>query len=63
MYDFCFHANIDYFSKLFNSMRFSEDYTAACYRISNKHSVVDRILGEHAVIDLYSSFHRNLTEK
>ena len=44
-------------------MRFSEDYTAACYRILNKHSVVDRILGEHAVIDLYSSFHRNLTEK
>ena len=51
MYDFCLYVNIDYFNKLFQSIRFSEAYTAACYRILNQHSVADRILGEHRVID------------
>ena len=52
MYDFCLHVNIDYFNNLFNSMKFSKGYTAACYRILNKHSVSDSILGEHPVTDL-----------
>ena len=52
MYDFCLHVNIDYFNKLFQSMRSSEAYTAACYRILNKHSVAGRILGEHPAVEL-----------
>ena len=55
MYDFCLHVNINYFNRLFHNMRFSEEYTAACHGTSNKHSVVDRILGEHHVIDLTES--------
>ena len=52
MYDFCFHVNIDYFNKLFDNMRFSKNYRASCYRVLNKHSVFDKILREHPVIDL-----------
>ena len=37
-------------------MMFSKDYTAVCYRILNKHSGVDRILGDHPVIDLTESY-------
>ena len=55
MYDFCLHVSINYFNRLFHNMRFSEEYTAACYKILNKHSVVDRILGEHHVRDLTES--------
>ena len=55
MDDFCLYVNISYFSTLFYNMRFSEEYTSACYRIFNKHSVVDRTLGEHHVIDLTGS--------
>ena len=36
-------------------MRFSKSYTASCYRILNKNSVADRILGEHSVTDLTES--------
>ena len=55
MYDFCLHVNVNYFKKLFDSMKFSKDYTAVCYKILNKHSGVDRILGDHPVIDLTKS--------
>ena len=51
-YGFCLHVNIDYLNKLFDNMRFLKSYTASCNRVLNKHSVVDRILGEHPVIDL-----------
>ena len=36
-------------------MKFSKDYTAVCYKILNKYSGVDRILGDHPVIDLTES--------
>ena len=52
VYDFCLHVNIDCFNKLFDNMRFSKNYTTSCYRVLNKHSVVDRVLGEHPIIDL-----------
>ena len=55
MYDFCLHVNVNYFKKLFDSMKFSKDYTAVCYKILNKYSGVDRILGDHPVIDLTES--------
>ena len=51
MYDFC-HVNIDYFNKFFDNMKFSKNYTSSSYRVLNKHSVVDRILGKHPVTDL-----------
>ena len=56
MYDFCLQFNINYFNRLFHNMRFSEEYTAVCYRILNKHSVSDRILCEHDVVDLSESY-------
>ena len=52
MYDLCLHVNVNYFKKCFDSMRFSKDYTTVCNRILNKHSDVDRILGDHPVMDL-----------
>ena len=55
MYEFCLHVNVNYFKKLFNSMRISKDYTAVCYRTMNKHSSVDGILDDHPVIDLTES--------
>ena len=56
MYDSCLHVNVNYFKKLFDRMMFSKDYTAVCYRILNKHSGVDRISGDHPVIDLTESY-------
>ena len=52
IYEFCLRVNIHYFNKLFDNMRFSKNYAASCYRVLNKHSVVERILGEHPVLDL-----------
>ena len=52
MHAFCLHVNIDYFDRLFGSMKFSENYTVACYRILHKHSFADKIFGKHAIIDL-----------
>ena len=49
MYDSCLHINVNYFKKRFDRIMFAKDYTAVCYRILNKHSVVDRILGNHYV--------------
>ena len=56
MYGFCLYVENNYFNRLFHNMRFSEEYTAVCYRILNKHSVSDRILCEHDVVGLSESY-------
>ena len=38
MYEFCLHAEFDYFNNHFDSMKFPENYTATSYRIINDHS-------------------------
>ena len=43
MHDFCLRVDINHFKRLFDNMRFSKQYIASCYKILNKHSILEKI--------------------